>query len=257
MKRMAMMLARIYSKKMKKGVKDVQKMMDEETFFFGKEAVEIGLADGIVKGSNVQNYFAELNNKDDAIAYAQLEIEECINTIKSSGKKEDINKIAALFGMDTIALTKKIKADIPAEAGENNNIKGVNIMTLDQLLAENPAAKDEYEKRLEVKFNAGIDAGRKEVSKRVEKAAPFIKADYPDKVKALAAEVVLGDKSLETLEAVVAVMDMGIETMKSAAAQTEQPDETPAEQPTPMTETGIAQNVADIKSLVAMDNGGV
>jgi ATP-dependent Clp endopeptidase proteolytic subunit ClpP len=281
LKGIANLLANVYAKKTEKDISDIQSLMDEDTYFFGEEAKEFGLVDEIIEIEKENT-----SSRDDTLAYAQLEIEECVKKMKKhiyeSGKKEDLDKIAAFID---ISNTENIDAEkfanylkgstnfidiINTENLENNNDKlnknpakagknkmEVKDMTLDQILAENPAIKIELENRLREKFEAGKVEGKEEVSKRIEKASKYFGSEYPDKIKAIAAEVIIGEKSLETLEAVVTVYDVNIENANSNNAADDQQPDTPGQQPSPMADTGIASTVDDVASMVASDKGGI
>jgi ATP-dependent protease ClpP protease subunit len=87
-------IAKKYVKKTGKSLEEVQEAMKGfGTYYFAEEIEEYGFADEVIKGD-------KKDNKDDAVALAQLEVEECYNKMKEIDNKNEIEKIAAILDID-------------------------------------------------------------------------------------------------------------------------------------------------------------
>ena len=155
-----------------------------------------------------------LINENVTVNYATLE-KYGLTPKKPTDMIEISNNIAKIDDEIESSLTK---GNTPAEAGENNREV---IMTLSALLEANPAAKLEYNNAITEAGKVGETKGKADIEARIKKASAYFGTKYSDKIKAIAADVITGEKSVETLEAVVAVMDMNAENTASAAAQGE------------------------------------
>jgi ATP-dependent protease ClpP protease subunit len=213
-------MALAYSQKTGKSKKEIKKMMDDETWFFGEKIVEAGFADEIIKTS-------ESKNEAEAIAIHKLEFQNLNKKLQQAEfKKEELYEIAALFVPDA---EKNKTEPNPAAKTRENNTKEIKAMTLQEFLDSNPAAKIEYEKKQTERFNAGKTEGIKEVQDRIEKASKFIgNSAYPKQINDIAISVIKGEKSLESLDTVISTVDMFKELGNSNAATTEQAPDTPA-----------------------------
>lgn len=244
---MTKMMSRIYAKKTGKSEAKISELMDAETYFFGSESKDFGLSDEIIESSR-----EGIEGRDDAIAYASMEMEDCLKKMKDRDKKEDVEKLAAYFDIEN---KSEIKKDSPASAGKNK--QEVINMTLDQILAEYPAVRIEIESKLKDEYDKGFTAGAKGMTDKIEMAKKYFGSEYPEQIKVIAAEAITGQKSIETLEAVVAVHDMAIEKTKDEAAANEQGKDTSAEQTSQMSNTGVATSTEDVVTMAANDKGGV
>lgn len=96
----------------------------------------------------------------------------------------------------------------------------LNAMNLTEFLAENPSAKAELDVIKNDAYKAGADSEKEKIKSRVERAKPFLSnASYPAKVSEFAAGVVLGEKSIDALEALTIVLDATSEKEKSEEAK--------------------------------------
>jgi hypothetical protein len=140
-------------------------------------------------------------------------------------------------------------AQTPAsDAG--NNITEVEPMTHEEFMAQNPAAKIEYDNKLKAEKEAGV----KSIMDISAKAAPFAaNKDYPEQIRNAALEVMQGKKSMETLEALVANVDMIKELFKSEAAKNEQPTVTPGQETPALSANGEIKTVADTTAQIKRD----
>lgn len=218
------LLGQAYSQKTGKNKKEVRDMMDSESWFFGSEIFDAGFVDEIIKTD-------EEKEKQSAVTTAKLKFKNVSEKLKE--QNSEVNKIAALIKPDEIPVENDSH---PAVNAGNNNITEAQFMSLKELLDTNPAAKVEYEKELDAKY----EAGKKDALDISAKAAVFASSDkYSAQVKAVAIDVMQGKKSMESLETIVAVNDMLNEKEKSIQAVKEQPADTQGEQSQPVNDSGV------------------
>jgi ClpP class serine protease len=139
----------------------------------------------------------------------------------------------------------------PAVAGKQEEIK----MDLQQFLAENPAAAREYQAKLDEAKTQGKDEANAAHEARVKAASPILQSgEYHDKVKNLAADVILGKATAESLLTVVASVDAIREERNSgdAAASSEAVggSSTNGTGTTPVPEDGVINDEADYQALL-------
>jgi ATP-dependent Clp protease protease subunit len=84
------LLAKQYALKTGLNGKEVQKMMDDESWFFGEEIVNAGFADSLIKSK-------ENEGKQSALALAKERFKNSIKKIKEKEEKINEEKIAALM----------------------------------------------------------------------------------------------------------------------------------------------------------------
>lgn len=232
------MLCTAYCEKTKKTKKAVRSLMDDESWFFGSEIKDAGFIDEIIKTET---------QKDKESAVAESRTSFFALSEKMTAQKIDINKIAAVLTAETHT------SEPPAVAGQNN-LTEAKSMNFDELMASNPAAKSEYEKRIQDAKNAGYESGKQEMKAHIEKASVFIASDskYPNAIKNIAIDVIKGSKSLESLETTVAAFDAMSELHSSASAkdETEKLGDTKGEQPTKTTDSGVIETEADYQAEI-------
>ncbi len=231
------LLGQAYAKKTGKKKEEIKKAMDDESWYFGNEILESGFVDEIIKSP-------EKKEKESALSESKIAMS--LLGEKLVKNKTDFAKLAAVlrheeetannkevvtleFKSEQLDLINKKMSEIkdivensttPAasSAGENNNITGGVVMTLDELKSQHPALYNEI-------FKAGYDSGKAEAMAVASKAATFAaNKEYPEQIHAVALEVMQGKKSMETLDVLVANADMIKEMLKSNAAQEEQPE---------------------------------
>jgi len=231
------LLGQAYAKKTGKKKEEIKKAMDDESWYFGNEILESGFVDEIIKSP-------EKKEKESALSESKIAMS--LLGEKLVKNKTDFAKLAAVlrheeetannkevvtleFKSEQLDLINKKMSEIkdivensttPAasSAGENNNITGGVVMTLDELKSQHPALYNEI-------FKAGYDSGKAEAMAVASKAATFASSkEYPEQIHAVALEVMQGKKSMETLDVLVANADMIKEMLKSKSAQEEQPE---------------------------------
>jgi ATP-dependent protease ClpP protease subunit len=207
------LLGKQYVKKTGKAQAEITEMMDKETFFFGEEMVEAGFVDRIIATEKDKD-------KDTALFAAQAVFADTMAALSKDAEQVRADMVAAssLMGLAT---------PTPATAGKQE--KEVTVMKLNELLAQNPAAKAE--------FDALIAAARSEgelaVKAVIDRVAPLMQSGaYPATVAKTALAVLKGEQSMVVLDASVAAIDALREeaAAEKAAAETAKQKETPAGQ---------------------------
>ncbi len=257
------LLGKAYANKTGKEQKEVRKLMDEESWYFGNEIMESGFVDEMVKTPE---------KKEKAVAISDSKVNFTALSEKLIKNKTDFSQLAAVLKPESepekltpeeiesvlknISMTTIINSTNPAM---RDNITEVKNMSLKELLAQNPAANIEYEHELKLKETAGYEKGKADMVAISTKAAVFASSkEYPEQVKAIALEVMQGKKSVESLDSIVATADMIKQMSASKEAETEQPDATKGEQPqSTFSKDGIAKNEADVLALAAHLKGGM
>lgn len=211
---MSKMLAQEYVSQTGKTKEEITDLMDEETYLFGNEIIEAGFVDEIIQVES------EETAKDDVVIDAMLKVEAM--TEKLRAKPEDYQKIAAKLSNDEGA-----KLSTQRKTGANSsNLKPKDNMDLDQFLAENPAAKVVYDKRLSEAKTEGIQEMRNDISK----VAPILNSQsYDAAIRETAIDALNGDIEISAFMAMVKVEDRRAEAKKSEAAREEQKEDTPPE----------------------------
>lgn len=203
------LLGQAYAKKTGKKKEEIKKAMDDESWYFGEELKEYGFVDEIIKAS-------EKIEKESALATGLVSFKAMSEKLKND--KTDVMKLAAVLKPEETYPVMESVTPAASSAGENNNITGGVVMTLDELKSQHPALYAEI-------FKAGYDSGKAEAMAVASKAATFAaNKEYPEQIHAVALEVMQGKKSMETLDVLVANADMIKEMLKSKSAQEEQPE---------------------------------
>jgi ATP-dependent Clp protease, protease subunit len=174
LKRLTSSMVKMYSKKTGKEEKEIKKLMDDESYFFGEEMKVNNFADEIIESEKKES-------KEDATAYAKLSFDECMIKIDKDKMKSDLIQVNALLidePENKIEMVKTpylnealnhIKAQHPVSTGDNKT-GGNKIMTLDDLRSQHSALYNEV-------FNLGKEAGKKEMSVNIEAHAKWFEAD--------------------------------------------------------------------------------
>ena len=276
------LLAKEYEKKSGKSEKEIKKLMDSESFFFGEEIVKEGFADEIIQ-SNSKDDKAD---KQTALAHAKLNIENCFSSMRESNKiNTDFEKVAAFLNInnfdchnknnnetvknsniDTEISNKKTEKTALLQNNDNENINnpvdiiaqdkkiingGVKIMTLQEIKAQFP---DIYNQIFKSGIKAGIEKENKRVSSFVQAMAvlPEAKEIY---IKAIDEKKGINDPSVQA--AVISLMKAG-KTVKNSTDENLEDVET-TEKNLPKTDDGNDGNdgnetVEDLQNLIRTHN---
>jgi ATP-dependent protease ClpP protease subunit len=247
-------IGKAYTKKTKKKIKEIREMMDNESWFFGDEIVEAGFVDEMVPTKDSKK------NKSDAVALAKTTFLNLSEKRNDPENQIDIQKIAAMIKPENNSPSPEAStgeqnnnnAQTPAQR-ENNNMEVIT-MNLVQFLAENPAAKMEYDAILTDNFNAGAKAATESMQAKMNAAAVYLAPDsnYPATVKSIAIDVLKGTKTPESLQTTASAFDALKEAQKSdlAAGETEETGSTPGDQTPVVTQDGVIKNDADFSSEI-------
>jgi ATP-dependent Clp protease, protease subunit len=231
-------IARAYADKTKKPMKEIRKMMDDETWFFGEELLEAGFVDEIIKTEKPVDRAAiitEAKGRESMLA-EKMAVKTDLQKVAALIKPVDIQEHRHNVEPSATTGTAQVKTDShPAadnSAGKNTQ-EGKTMPNLQELLAQNPAAKIEYDAAMSAQFKAGEHAGRESLQATIKTAAKYLGVDgaYPGAIKSLAVDVLNGVKSAEALETTVAAFDAMRELKASEDAKTEQPGDTGGQQP--------------------------
>ena len=127
-------------------------------------------------------------------------------------------------------------------------------MTLEELMAENPAARIEFDNKLKETFNAGVKVGHESLRARMKAAAVFLSPDskYPATVKSIAIDVLNGDKTAESLQTTAAAFDALKEAQNSDNAAEDSADlgDTAGQQLPDITKDGVIRNNDDFAAEI-------
>lgn len=215
---MSKMLAQEYVSQTGKTKEEITGLMDEETYLFGNEIIEAGFVDEIIQVES------EETAKDDVVIDAMLKVEAM--TEKLRAKPEDYQKIAAKLTNDEGA-----KLSTQRKTGANSsNLKPKDNMDLDQFLAENPAAKVVYDKRLSEATEEGRKSGFEAKQNEINRIHPLISAEGASKALIESGfKALKGESSIDSFVAIADYETRVKEEEKAKAAREEQKKDTPPE----------------------------
>lgn len=241
------LLGQAYSKKTGKEHKEVRKMMDEESWFFGSEIMESGFVDEMIKSPEKKEKIEEV--KKAKLNFATL-------NDKLIKDKTDFSRLAAVLKPEEeseIITPEEIESLLEpcTNPAMRDNITEVKVMSLKEMLDQNPAAKIEYENALKEAKTAGYEKGKADMIEISSKAAVFASSkEYPEQVKAIALEVMQGKKSVEALDSIVVTADMIKEMAASSAAASEQPEGGHGEQSQVSSVPGVVETESDYQAEI-------
>lgn len=130
LKSLSSMTSIAYSKKSDRPKKEIQQLMNDTTWLFGQEIVDAGFADEIIETEGTEE-------KEDALAFAKLQFQECMMNLKKfEGLEEDNKKIAALLKTEPAAGSGN-SPKLESQGSDIKPKKGI-IMNLKELRAEYP-----------------------------------------------------------------------------------------------------------------------
>jgi ClpP class serine protease len=184
-----------------------------------------------------------------ALSVGMIDEISTINDFMASKKDDKKYKTERLASLETtpagISKRQGAEKQKPASAGERNAA-----MTLTEFLAENPAAKAEFEATKAEEFGAGKAAGVAEMKATNEKLCKMYEAKgYPEKFKNFVILAFKGERTFEAIQAMADYHDMSVESENSAAAQEESeglPETTPIGEAAGPSENGQLKTAADV-----------
>jgi ATP-dependent protease ClpP protease subunit len=134
-------IAKAYSKKTGKGVKEIQDLMNNETWLIGENMQKSGFVDKIINDDD------EIRNLDENLLLAKGRFENCISVMEKSAKsKNDLQKVAALITEFSKEESVIIKPELPQNNLEvKNNMDEKLQARINELEAENKSLKNDLE----------------------------------------------------------------------------------------------------------------
>lgn len=228
------LMSKAYIKKTGKSAANMKAIMDKDSFFFGDEILSEGFVDEILEAPD------DLDNGDKATAIisAQASIKSCMNKMRDSeAANTDRGRAVAYFDSMSLLndpLTKptppvaaKGVAIKPAVAGTNKEDK---YMSLEALLADNPAARVEHDAAIVKATADGKAAAKSTMDAVIAKVSPQLTSpDYGADVKDAGIKAITGEGHISTFDTLVIMADRDNEAAAAAAAEAESNaiDETP------------------------------
>lgn len=122
-------IANIYVNKTNKSIKDIKKLMNEETYFFGKEILENNFIDRIISKEDDKKEY----EKDNLIAYSKTRIENCIKNIKKNNEVTNDKLVAILKKGD---FESKVFNDAKIKKGDNMSQEKIEIVNTDKIVKD-------------------------------------------------------------------------------------------------------------------------
>lgn len=219
----------------------VLQWMKEETTFFGEDIIEKGFVDELRKTDK------EID-KDLALATAMTSYKEAMALLAANENKvkEDLNRAMAMNIAEMIVIST------PATAG--NPKKEDKVMTLVELLSQNPAAKAEFDAAIASAKAGGVVEGKAAVQAVIDQVAPLMQSGkYPPTIGATALAVLKGEQAIGNLTAAVAAVDAVREEIAANKATAEcngQPPTSPGQVVVPAT-GAVVTDQAGIDAAIA------
>jgi len=185
LERLAIMMAPVYANRSGQTMEDARSDMDSETWLFGKEIVDAGFADELIKTKSTKN-------KASSIASAELKLKNVMTKVRETEiKKDDFDKAYAMMKEIEIPEPAKIEpAKQPAISGKNNQ-EEKSIMNIDELKKEHPEIHAEA-------MLAGVDQEKERVNSLLEMKS---KKDF-EGIPEISDRIEEGIKNGETINAV-------------------------------------------------------
>ena len=244
-----------YVKRTGKKESEIAQLMDDETFFFGAEAVKAGFIDEVI-GDKDQDPDAKITY----IALAKESFESCMSKLNKE-KPDDYEKAAAI--MDFKARSEH--RDIKTANAENTN-KSEGSMDLQEAIKKHPAIDAQVKIMVQEAVAVALGEEKTKNSAIIAKVAVVFdeKKSYPQACIDVAIGVLQGNKDVAVLDAVVAMHDMNVEKEKSkdAVAESKGTDgkggdggETFTKTETGKKKEGVATTSEEITALAKADGG--
>ena len=183
-------LVSIYESSSNLGASEIEEYMDKETWFSASDAVEHGFASEVipVESGTVLNYHSSHGRS------------VVMNSFKNVPKHI-------------------LNSEVTVTAHSEPQHEGGEKMALKTILAKNPEDKREYDADIKAAEERGADGAKVANAKIVARVKGIVASDsYKAPVRALAMEVLAGEKDVAALDAVVAVLDLESESKSSEEA---------------------------------------
>lgn len=227
LKSLSSMTALAYSTKSGKSKSDVQKLMNATTWLFGEEIVNAGFADELIETDTK-------DEKEDAVAFAKLQFQECMKNLKNfEGLEEDNKKVAALFSEGPEANAGNAREvepkglDIKPENKENMNLEEL---------------KAKYPQLCAALVDEGKGLGRAEMQDQIN---GHIKMAESTGATEYALECLKESKSLSSQEVVAGYMSAGMNKKDVQNRTDDNPDDSETNTDTELSEEAKEKALTD------------
>jgi len=212
------LIGQAYAKITGKELSVIRTMMDNESWFFGKEIYENGFVDEMAAPIGNEKE----TTKEKAILKAKSDFNIFSKKVEEKKERTNFEQIAAM-------ITGEKDEFLPLIIPENKIIEPalvaaikpeVIIMDLEQLLKENPAAKFKYDEDLKNQFSAGVLSGTNKMQTKFDAVSKYLvpNSEYGKSVKSAAIDVLTGNKEIGYLDMLATAMDAIKESTNSVAA---------------------------------------
>jgi len=244
---------------------------------------QLGFKRIVIVSQNAPNKHADVSTKKgiELLRDRANAIEKVFISRVASGRKISEEKVISDFGKGGVMITKDAlnaglidgliglaldTVDSQGQEGSESNIETGDTaavadpkqndgghMTLEEMLAANPAMAEEVKKIKSESFADGEKAAKEKMKKSVDSAAKYLGTDYPDPITKLAVSVIKDEKSADALDAAVAAYDATKADAESAAAQEETAaqGETHSDKEGKKAQTGKLENDDDEQAAIA------
>jgi ATP-dependent protease ClpP protease subunit len=130
-------IANVYVNKTNKSIKDIKKLMNDESYFFGNEILQNNFIDRIISKEDDKKEY----DKDNLIAYSKTKIQNCIKNTKQNNEVTNDKLVAILKKGD---FESEVFNDAKIKKGDNMSQEKVEIVNTDKIV------KDEVGKAIAV-----------------------------------------------------------------------------------------------------------
>lgn len=176
---MSAILKRAYISRTGKDEKEIQSLMDDETYYFGNEILEAGFIDEIIKTEN------EIQ-QDEGIALAKETFKACMHNVQKNSKDDEVEQIAAIVK----DIDKTLRVNSASAQIEKNSKKGDNSMEYTKESFE--ALENAHAEALKTKENDVLSSERQRVSDIMA-----LSGDLKTKEKAIKDGLTVGECAIE------------------------------------------------------------
>ena len=247
LKGLSNVIARQYVKRTGKSMEEIVGMMDAETFFFGEEMVDNGFVDEIIEIEREDDENDD-DERDSLMATAKAAFLDC--AARMNEKPEAIKKDY----MQASRMLSDNEFNPPAPSAGKTKKEDQQMVSLKELLTDNPKAKAEYDDALA----AARSEGEKSVRATIDRVVPLMTSgEYPKVITETAIKVLKGEEAMGTLTASVAAVDaVKQQAEQNAAAAEQNGSETPGQQQRTLEAGQAISSDEELQLLIKQDGEG-
>ena len=122
-------IANVYVNKTNKSIKDIKKLMNEESYFFGTEILQNNFIDRIISKEDDKKEY----DKDNLIAYSKTKIQNCIKNIKENNEVTNDKLVAILKKGD---FESEVFNDAKIKKGDNMSQEKNEIVNTEKIVED-------------------------------------------------------------------------------------------------------------------------